>query len=520
VTRDGYAAAVDSRADRSPVVSVVLIAFNDRHRLGRAVQSVLSQPGPAVELVVVDDGSTDGTADVAAEWARRDPRVRVVTRPSNSGGCGAPRNDGLDAATGRYLMFLDSDDELEPGAVARLVATAERSGVDVVIGRTQRVNPDVGSVVPWRPALFERLGVTSLAARPELVGDTLVVDKLYRRELIESANLRFPTDLHYEDLVFTAQLYAACRSVEVTAIPVYRWYVRAREGDRSITNRRAELSNLADRVEASRRADQALAAAGRDDLRVANDRKFLEQDLALYLRDLPDRDREFGRGLLSVLTPYLASLRPEVRDSGTQPGALVLALIAAGDLRGLDDAASLAYRERVARPLLRADGQWLWPGLPPPAGDVTPLVDRLVRWGLYVDHRATALWVEDDRVHVTAITTDPLGLVRRPARMRLLVLARARGRPLSLRVARARVGLRGAQGATWQASLPLGAALRAADVPGEIQVRVVAWRGGRLGLDPLFLDEDVVRDVTFELRSAGARPFRNAAGRLALTRTR
>ena len=209
-----------------PVVSVVLIVFDDRGRLPRALQSALSQSGPRVEVIVVDDGSTDGTADVAAEWAARDDRVRVVTRATNSGGCGAPRNDGLDAAAGRYLMFLDSDDELEPGAVAGLVAAAERSGADVVLGRASRHNEDVGSVVPWLPGLFQRLGTTTLAERPDLVTDTLVVDKLYRRELIESAGLRFPTDLHYEDLVFTAQMYAACRTLEVTDVPVYRWYVR------------------------------------------------------------------------------------------------------------------------------------------------------------------------------------------------------------------------------------------------------------------------------------------------------
>jgi CDP-glycerol glycerophosphotransferase len=508
----------------SAVVSVVLIVFNDKDRLGRALQSVLSQPGPTVDVIVVDDASTDGTAQVAAEWAQQDARVRVVTRPGNSGGCGAPRNDGLDAASGDYVMFLDSDDELEPGAVAGLVAAAERSGVDVVIGRTQRHNEDVGSVVPWRPGLFERLGVTSLAERPELVGDTLVVDKLYRRELVE--HLRFPTDLHYEDLVFTAQVYAACRQVEVTNVPVYRWYVRATEGDRSITNRRAELTNVQDRVEASRRADQALAEAGRDDLRIANDRKFMEQDVALYLRDLPDRDDEFGRGLLDVLSPYLGSLRPEVRDSGAQPGALVLALVAAGDLAGLVDAASLAYRGRVVRPLARTGRRWSWPGLHGAPGDVTPLVSRLVRWGLYVDHEANGMWVDGDRVEVSATSSDPLELVGDRAGLRVFLVTRARGRWRSLRIARARVEAATGGQVSWRATVPLTAALRSAPVPGEIQLRVVAWRRGRLGAGPLSGSEETVRDLVFQrrigpgARTVAGRAFRNAGGYLGLTRTR
>jgi CDP-glycerol glycerophosphotransferase len=505
---------VDSPAD--VVVSVVLIAFNDHSRLGRALQSALSQPGPALEVIVVDDASTDGTAEVAADWARRDARVRVVTRAVNSGGCGAPRNDGLDAATGTFVMFLDSDDELEPGAVARLVAAAERSGADIVLGRTSRYNEDIGSVVPWRPGVFPRLGVTTLADQPDLVCDTLVVDKLYRRELIESAGLRFPTDLHYEDLVFTAKAYAACRTLEITDIPVYVWYVRATEGDRSITNRRAELANLTDRVEASRRADEALAAAGRDDLRVVKDRRFVDNDLALYLRDLPDRDEEFARGLVDVVTPYVASLHPEVRDSPAQPAALALALVTAGDVGGLVDASALAYRGRVPRGLTRTGGQWHWPGVPGSAGDVTPLVARLTRWGLHLDHLATRLSVEGDRVQVAVSTTDPLEMVRDLGSVQLLVLARARGQWRSLRLARGRVIEAGPAGLTWQVELPLGAALRSAPVPGELQLRVLARSGRRLAVGPLFVAESTVRDVSFP----AGRAFRHAGGYLGLTRTR
>ena len=501
------------------VVSVVLIVFDDRDRLSRAVESVLSQAGPAVEVVIIDDASTDGTGEVAAEWARRDPRVRVVTRAANSGGCGAPRNDGLDAATGDYVMFLDSDDELEPDAIARLVAVAEDSGVEVVIGRTERHNPVTGTVVPWQPALLERTGITSTTERPELVGDTLVVDKLYRRALIEEHGLRFPTDLHYEDLVFTARLYAAIGSVAVTDIPVYRWWVHAGEGDRSITNRRAELTNLIDRVEANRRADEVLQAAGRDDLQVAKDRKFLAHDLALYLRDLPDRDEEFRRGLLEVLAPYLQTLRPEVRESPEQPGALVLALIGGGDLEGLVDAAALAYRRRVLRPLHREGNRWLWPGLAAPAGDVTSLAARLLRRGLHVDHYATRVEAAGDTLLLTASTEDPLGLCEGSTGLRLLVLARATGHPRSLRGARVRIDPSSSAGTTWQASLPLGAAMRAADAPGEIHVRVLAWRRGRMAIGPLTVDVETVTDVEFERGAATGRAQRTGSGHLAVTRT-
>jgi CDP-glycerol glycerophosphotransferase len=504
------------------VVSVVLIAFDDRHRVGRAIASALSQPGPALEVVVVDDGSTDGTADVAQEWAARDDRVRVVRRPTNSGGCGAPRNDGLDAATGRYAMFLDSDDELESGAVERLVAAADRSGADVVLGRARRYNEDVGTSVPWRPGVLTPLGATTAAECPALVRDTLVVDKLYRRSFLTENAIRFPTDIHYEDLVFTAQVYARCRTVEITDIPVYVWYVRAVDGDRSITNRRAELRNITDRVEASRRADAALADAGRDDLRVVKDRKFVEDDLALYLRDLPDQDTTFGRAVLDVVAPYVATLRPEATTGLGQPAALSLALLAAGDAQAVVEASSLAYRGRVPRPLTHEGDVWRWPGLDGPAGDVTALVRRLTRWGLHLEHDVTGIEADEQGLRLHLRTTDPLGLLQsRP--VRLLVLTRARGRIASLRAVRARDVQRSQRALTWQVRLPLDAALRAASVPGELQLRVLARRGRTLGLGPLFVAPDTVRDVAFGTRlgarSAAGRAFRHAGGYLGLTRT-
>ena len=504
-----------------PVVSVVLIVYDDRDRLGRALASALDPEGPTREVVVVDDGSTDGTAEVAAEWARRDPRVRVVTRAQNSGGCGAPRNDGLDAARGRYVMFLDSDDELEPGAFAGLVAVAESSGVDVVLGRAARHNPQTGSVVPWQPELYTRTGVTTTAERPELVGDTLVVDKLYRRSFVDGHRLRFPVDLHYEDLVFTAAMYSATGSIAVTDVPVYRWHVRAEEGDRSITQRRAELSNLVDRVEANRRADEVLVRAGREDLREAKDRKFLAHDLALYLRDLPDRDEEFRAGLLAVLGPYVSSLSPAVRESTAQPGALLLALVAGGDPDELVAAATLVYRRRVVQPLARDGALWRWPGLSGPASDVTAIAAHLTRRGLHLDHHVATTSVADRRVQLRIRTRDPLHLVSRPERLRLLVVVRAAGHPTSLRVARGRVLDVSADGVSWEATLPLGAALRAAAVPGELQVRVAALSGWRLAVGPLEVGLDDL-DPTPVQHAGGAevRCGRTGSGHLTLTRTR
>lgn len=90
-----------------PDCTVVVITYNDARRLPRAVRSVLGQTLRDLEVIISDDASTDDTPRVAAELAASDPRVRYLRREHNSGGCGAPRNDGLDAAAAPYVMFLD-----------------------------------------------------------------------------------------------------------------------------------------------------------------------------------------------------------------------------------------------------------------------------------------------------------------------------------------------------------------------------------------------------------------------------
>src|SRR5690242_12300595 len=110
-----------------PLLTVVVIVFNDARRLPTAVRSVLRQTLRDLEIVVVDDASTDETPAVAQRLvADRPERVRYERLTENSGGCSRPRNRGIELARGRYVMFLDSDDELPAGACAALVSAAER----------------------------------------------------------------------------------------------------------------------------------------------------------------------------------------------------------------------------------------------------------------------------------------------------------------------------------------------------------------------------------------------------------
>lgn len=112
-------------------ISVVIPVHNAEKYLCACLNSVVGQTLKEIEIVCVDDGSTDGSVAILAEYAKRDSRIRVLTQPN--AGQGMARNRGLEQATGEYVYFMDADDELaEPGAFARLAEVMERYRLDVL----------------------------------------------------------------------------------------------------------------------------------------------------------------------------------------------------------------------------------------------------------------------------------------------------------------------------------------------------------------------------------------------------
>jgi len=116
----------------TPTVSVILCSYNRREVVGRAIRSVLAQTFAAFELLVIDDGSTDGTAEVVLGFAARDPRI-VYERHANRG-LAAARNAGLALARGEWVTFLDSDDAYAPDHLAVRMARVAAEPVDALFG--------------------------------------------------------------------------------------------------------------------------------------------------------------------------------------------------------------------------------------------------------------------------------------------------------------------------------------------------------------------------------------------------
>ncbi|MEU4996797.1 glycosyltransferase family 2 protein [Streptomyces sp. NPDC021622] len=355
----------------SPQVCVVVIGYNDAAHLADAVRSALAQ-GPAVrEVIAVDDCSTDGSGELLTELAAREPRLKTIRRAANSGGCGTPRNDGVEATTSAYVMFLDSDDVLPPGAVDALLTAAARHDAEVATGLCVRRELPSGREIPWQPMLYKK---AQLIARPELrtrlVHDTLCVNKLYRTDFLRRHAIRFPEGrFTYEDFVFTARVLAAGPRIALIPDPVYVWNVRRSAAKLSISLDRTGIANWQARMESHRQsveilreAPSATGTAGKRLARAAR-AKFVDHGLRMYARELTTRSPEYRREWWTATRAYLATFDTADLDAAPAPGRIIARLILASpEPRDLPRLQAVAARPaRLSPPYAQAsDATPIW----------------------------------------------------------------------------------------------------------------------------------------------------------------
>ncbi len=203
----------------APLVSVVVPMFDVAEYVQECLESILAQTGVRLDVVVVDDASSDDGARVADDLAATDGRVRVVRLKSNQG-LGAARNVGLAHARGELVTFADADDVVQPGAYRRMVGSLTGSGSDFVVGSMAR-HPEIGSDQPdavpaWLVPLHRREQVgTTIEASPALIRNVFAWTKMFRRTFWDAAGLGFPEGVSYEDHEMSAPAYLAAEAVDV-----------------------------------------------------------------------------------------------------------------------------------------------------------------------------------------------------------------------------------------------------------------------------------------------------------------
>lgn len=213
------------------MISVIMLTYNRETLVGRAIKSILAQTYKNFEFIIVDNGSTDLSGQIADNFAEKDSRIRVLHRKRRN--IGAGRNTGLDAARGEYITFIDDDDWAEPDFLEFLLKLLEENHADAAIcGAADKVY-DEKKIMTAEEALVE------LMWRKKY--NMAFPTKLFRRELVE--NLRFPEERAYDDIALMYRLLAGAKAVAYHGLPKYTFY--RHEGNNSAWTTDHALLNAA-----------------------------------------------------------------------------------------------------------------------------------------------------------------------------------------------------------------------------------------------------------------------------------
>ncbi|MEV0282055.1 CDP-glycerol glycerophosphotransferase family protein [Streptomyces sp. NPDC050610] len=295
----------------SPRLTVVVPVHNGAEHLWECLASVAAQTLRELDVVVVDDGSTDAGPDIAAAFAERDARFRVVRQ--HNGGTGHARNTGTrHAAPGtEYLAFADSADVLPRRAYERLVGLLDGSGSDFATGNVYRLTA-AGRSQAWQHRHLRRTRTaTHITEDLGLLSDHTAWNKVFRRTFWDRHRLAFPEGVLYEDTPLTIPAHFLAEAVDVLHEHVYYWRVREGAGPRRRTDPQVVRDRIASVDHVSRfladPANTRWSAHKRD-----YDRSVLTEDLPHFVDRLPTAGADYRDAFMDRARDWASRVDPEL----------------------------------------------------------------------------------------------------------------------------------------------------------------------------------------------------------------
>ena len=231
-----------------PLISVIVPVYNAEKYLDQCLESIVAQRYRHLEIIVVDDGSTDTSGERIDRWAERDERIRVIHQPN--GGHSAARNTALDAITGEMVIMVDSDDVLHPDFTATLLNVMQQTDCDIAVGRyvafdgeqplfpTETGNGTIQQYDQQEAmlAVFYQDGLTHSPW-----------GRLFKASLFD--NIRFPLGIIYEDLAIIYPLLKKCSTVATTDRVLYGYRQHDSNSMRVFSPRRAAVLDVCEELE-------------------------------------------------------------------------------------------------------------------------------------------------------------------------------------------------------------------------------------------------------------------------------
>lgn len=317
-------------------VSIIVPIYNVEEYLRECLDSLLNQTLKQIQIIMVDDGSTDSSAKIAKEYSDRYENFELVYK--ENGGLGQARNVGIPYVKGEYLAFMDSDDYVSSDAYEKLYKLAKKNNCDIAIGNVKRFNSKkiFDSVLHTR-VFKETIEKTHITKNKELLYDTTAWNKLFKLEFWKNNKFKFPEGVLYEDIPVTIPAHYLSSSTAVLEDVIYYW--RVRDGiSTSITQNRTDISNFIDRLYVLGKVDEFFATNVSDKVDIYNKYiKWLDLDIMLYINSLVEADDEYRKILISKVQEYMRGVPKDIFENLTTINRIKYCLIEKNDIDSLLD---------------------------------------------------------------------------------------------------------------------------------------------------------------------------------------
>ena len=235
--------------EQEPLISVIVPVYNVERYLDQCLESIVAQSYRHLEILVVDDGSTDGSGAMCDHWADRDERISVIHQAN--GGLSSARNSALDIMSGELVMMVDSDDVLHPECTATLHAAMQQEDASMVVGDYTCFTdgqPQWSSSLQSQPAKHRYNQQESLLAVLYQQGLTHSAwGRLYRAELFDG--IRYPVGKYYEDFAIIYPLLKKCDTVVKIDCSIYGYRQRKNSILDTFSSKRADILDIGEQLE-------------------------------------------------------------------------------------------------------------------------------------------------------------------------------------------------------------------------------------------------------------------------------
>lgn len=300
--------------DKKPLVSIIVPVYNAEEYLEESLDCLVNQTLENIEIICINDASSDGCLEILEEYALNDSRIKILNNETSLGPS-ISRNMGLDIVSGEYIAFYDSDDAIDLDAYEKLYNFSEKYNHDFVVFNAIRTNDNgrqFPSVLHSKSITGETFIKTNILEHEELVYDTTSWNKFINRNFFEKYDFRFAEGRVYQDILFSMQLFCSSECIGIYPEVVYYWRIRGKNS-KSITQTVYDTKNLHDRIFIISNTIQVIKSNEKylpllDPLYV----KLVEIDVLQFIKELDRCNDEFTDIMFGEVKSFVESLPSHV----------------------------------------------------------------------------------------------------------------------------------------------------------------------------------------------------------------